>query len=231
MITWSPVSRWGAKIGLRLPRRMLATSVARRPSTMPSASTTYQARSISEIFGLYVGTRRPLHLRTGFLRGARERGAQLVRNSGSPERRKRLPVVGPVRQGGPAPAPAAGRPAQQTAHLNRQPVGAGGPEEAQDERRVPPPRVRVGAGAGGGERGEAGHHEEAGGRQVPGRGELAPGHEQPGDAAGDEQPEHVAAARHLPVLRTPDRAEQHPQGHPYAEESRRSNARGHTPTV
>ena len=44
MMTWSPVSMWGAKVGLCLPRRMRATSVARRPSTRPSASTTYQRR-------------------------------------------------------------------------------------------------------------------------------------------------------------------------------------------
>src|ERR687898_3523219 len=55
--TWSPVSRWGANVGLCLPRSTRATSVARRPRTMPSASTTYQARWISEALGLYVGTR------------------------------------------------------------------------------------------------------------------------------------------------------------------------------
>src|ERR687898_861027 len=43
--------------GVGLPRRTRATSVASRPSTMPSASTTCQARWISEAFGLYVGTR------------------------------------------------------------------------------------------------------------------------------------------------------------------------------
>src|SRR5918994_1281441 len=57
MITWSPVSMCGANTGLCLPRRTRATSVASRPSTMPSASTTCQARWISEAFGLYVGTR------------------------------------------------------------------------------------------------------------------------------------------------------------------------------
>src|ERR671910_1740275 len=56
MITWSPVSMCGANTGLCLPRRTRATSVASRPSTMPSASTTCQARWISEAFGLYVGT-------------------------------------------------------------------------------------------------------------------------------------------------------------------------------
>src|SRR5688572_3497965 len=53
-MTWSPVSRWGAKVGLCLPRSRRATSVARRPSTMPSASTTCQARWISLSFGEYV---------------------------------------------------------------------------------------------------------------------------------------------------------------------------------
>src|SRR5262245_66447318 len=57
MMTWSPVSMWGAKVGLCLPRRMRATAVARRPRTRPSASTTYQARWISDAFGEYVGTR------------------------------------------------------------------------------------------------------------------------------------------------------------------------------
>src|SRR5918996_1154541 len=55
--TWSPVSRWGVKLGLCLPRSRRATSLASRPSTRPSASTTHQARWISEAFGLYVGTR------------------------------------------------------------------------------------------------------------------------------------------------------------------------------
>ena len=44
MITWSPVSMCGAKIGLCLPRSRRATSVAMRPSTRPLASTTCQAR-------------------------------------------------------------------------------------------------------------------------------------------------------------------------------------------
>src|ERR671912_87645 len=57
LITWSPVSMCGAHTGLCLPRRTRATSVASRPSTMPSASTPCQARWISEAFGLYVGTR------------------------------------------------------------------------------------------------------------------------------------------------------------------------------
>src|SRR5918998_3376970 len=56
-ITWSPVSMCGANTGLCLPRSTRATSVASRPRTMPSASTTYQARWISEAFGVYVGTR------------------------------------------------------------------------------------------------------------------------------------------------------------------------------
>ena len=43
-ITWSPVSWLGAKIGLCLPRRTRATSLASRPKTAPSASTSYQTR-------------------------------------------------------------------------------------------------------------------------------------------------------------------------------------------
>src|SRR3954471_2825419 len=47
---------WGAKVGLCLPRSTRATSVARRPSTSPSASTTCQARWISAGFGENVRT-------------------------------------------------------------------------------------------------------------------------------------------------------------------------------
>src|ERR1700754_4497909 len=36
--TWSPQSTCGVKLGLCLPRRMLATIVATRPTTRPSAS-------------------------------------------------------------------------------------------------------------------------------------------------------------------------------------------------
>src|SRR6476659_661410 len=38
MTTWSPQSTCGVKLGLCLPRRMLATIVATRPTTRPSAS-------------------------------------------------------------------------------------------------------------------------------------------------------------------------------------------------
>src|SRR5918994_531607 len=72
MITWSPVSMCGANTGLCLPRRTRATSVASRPSTMPSASTTCQARWISEAFGLYVGT--PATFTAIRTRGARAPG-------------------------------------------------------------------------------------------------------------------------------------------------------------
>src|SRR4029453_6351424 len=51
MITWSPVSTWGAKIGFCLPRRMRATWAASRPRTWPSASTTYQSRVRSRARG------------------------------------------------------------------------------------------------------------------------------------------------------------------------------------
>src|SRR5260221_5178786 len=52
--TGSPVSRFGVKVALFLPRRVAATCVARRPSTAPSASTTRQCRSISLAFALLV---------------------------------------------------------------------------------------------------------------------------------------------------------------------------------
>src|SRR2546428_10984832 len=46
-MTWSPVSAWGAKIGLCFPRSSLAAWEATWPSTAPLASRTYQRRSIS----------------------------------------------------------------------------------------------------------------------------------------------------------------------------------------
>src|SRR5258708_20672424 len=54
MTTGSPVSRFGVKVALCLPRSAAATCVARRPSTAPSASTTRQCRSISLVFALLV---------------------------------------------------------------------------------------------------------------------------------------------------------------------------------
>ena len=45
--TKSPVSTCGVYSGLRLPRRVSAIRVARRPSVSPSASTRYQRRSTS----------------------------------------------------------------------------------------------------------------------------------------------------------------------------------------
>src|SRR6478735_5485840 len=65
MITWSPVSMWGANVGLCLPRRMRATSVHRRPSTMPSASTTCHSRWISLAFGVYVAMPQSASIRWG----------------------------------------------------------------------------------------------------------------------------------------------------------------------
>src|SRR3954452_18140875 len=56
MMTKSPVSTWGAKIGLCLPRSRRATSVESRPSTRPSASMTCQARWMSVDFGENVRT-------------------------------------------------------------------------------------------------------------------------------------------------------------------------------
>src|SRR5438105_14599498 len=52
--TGSPVSRFGVKDGLCLPRSVAAACVARRPSTAPSASMTRQWRSISLTFALFV---------------------------------------------------------------------------------------------------------------------------------------------------------------------------------
>src|SRR5438132_1425331 len=52
--TGSPVSRFGVKDALCLPRSVAAACVARRPSTAPSASMTRQCRSISLVFALFV---------------------------------------------------------------------------------------------------------------------------------------------------------------------------------
>src|SRR5438128_6621121 len=52
--TGSPVSRCGEKLGLCFPRRRVATRVASRPSVAPSASTSFQCRSISALFVVYV---------------------------------------------------------------------------------------------------------------------------------------------------------------------------------
>src|ERR1700710_3194430 len=54
MTTWSPVSMWGANVGLGLPRRPRAASVHIRPRTRPSASMTCHACVISLAFGVYV---------------------------------------------------------------------------------------------------------------------------------------------------------------------------------
>src|SRR5260370_21598214 len=54
MTTGSPVSRFGVKVGLCLPRRVRAACVATRPSTAPWASMTRQCRSISLPFALFV---------------------------------------------------------------------------------------------------------------------------------------------------------------------------------
>src|SRR3989442_15381727 len=53
-MTGSPVSRCGEKLALCFPRRSVATRVASRPSVAPSASTTFQCRSISAVFVAYV---------------------------------------------------------------------------------------------------------------------------------------------------------------------------------
>ena len=51
-ITWSPMSMWGVKVGLCLPRRTVATRVASRPRVSPWASITYQSRVMSLALGL-----------------------------------------------------------------------------------------------------------------------------------------------------------------------------------
>ena len=61
-MTLSPMSMWGVKVGLFLPRRMAAAWLARRPSTTSAASMMTQPRLTSEILGVYVRvTVLPLH--------------------------------------------------------------------------------------------------------------------------------------------------------------------------
>src|SRR6266581_4898111 len=52
--TWSPVFRCGVNVGLCLPRRILATLLARRPKTWSVASTTNQSPFRSAAFAVHV---------------------------------------------------------------------------------------------------------------------------------------------------------------------------------
>src|SRR5260370_4262473 len=52
--TWSPVFRCGVNVGLCLPRKILATLLARRPSTWSVASTTNQSPFRSAAFAVHV---------------------------------------------------------------------------------------------------------------------------------------------------------------------------------
>src|SRR3954471_16648044 len=71
-MTKSPVSRWGAKIGLCLPRRRIAACEARRPRTTSSASITCHWRVMSEGLGLNVRTGRPSARETQEVAGSSE---------------------------------------------------------------------------------------------------------------------------------------------------------------
>src|SRR3954466_5882506 len=54
MMTLSPSSTWGVKVGLCLPRRRIATIVARRPTTKPFASISTHFFSMSAALAEYV---------------------------------------------------------------------------------------------------------------------------------------------------------------------------------
>src|SRR5699024_3901003 len=56
MMTLSPQSTFGAKVGLPLPRSRSAAVTARRPSTTSVASMTYHLRVMSPLFGWKVVT-------------------------------------------------------------------------------------------------------------------------------------------------------------------------------
>jgi hypothetical protein len=53
-MTKSPVSSWVVKVGLCLPRKDVATSLARRPRGLPVASTTHQERPRPPVKLLYL---------------------------------------------------------------------------------------------------------------------------------------------------------------------------------
>ena len=53
-MTKSPLSKWSAKVGFPFPMSSPETFVARRPKVCPSASITYQRRSISAARGVQV---------------------------------------------------------------------------------------------------------------------------------------------------------------------------------
>ncbi len=62
-MTKSPMSELGVNVGLCLPRRTSAIFVAIRPSTFPSASTTYHvwsAESLVSIFVVFIAQTFPL---------------------------------------------------------------------------------------------------------------------------------------------------------------------------
>src|ERR1700741_1296077 len=78
--TWSPQSTWGVKLGLCLPRRMLATIEASRPTTSPSASIRCHFFSTSRGFAervvfisAFIGFR-PLEMDDAALSGPRDGG-------------------------------------------------------------------------------------------------------------------------------------------------------------
>ena len=123
--TWSPVSTWGAKYGRCLPRRIRATSVARRPSTRPSASTRCQARSISLGFGC-VGA----HVGVPLLGRARS----VVGVTGPFRGRARTP--GSPGADGPGYGPGARVQAAAPGRRHRRPPDTGVPAGASEERHA-----------------------------------------------------------------------------------------------
>src|SRR5215211_5389830 len=138
-MTWSPVSKWGAKIGLCLPRSRRATSVARRPRTMPSASTTCQERVMSRGVGENVRTERTSVVRSAtdhlLEREAVGRG-RLAGGAAVPGGQDPLDLAGPA----PAPAHVDEGADDGAHHLVAE--GGGGDVEAQEALSlVAPPGV------------------------------------------------------------------------------------------
>src|SRR5688572_29002369 len=89
-MTWSPMSMKGVYLGLFLPERMRATSVASRPTVCPAASTTYHLRFSARPspLGKYVDIGKSLN----FKRLKRERVEYETAKKLSRRGRRRLPT-------------------------------------------------------------------------------------------------------------------------------------------
>src|SRR6185312_14903397 len=105
----SPVSQCGADCGLCLPRRRLASSTARRPTTRLVASITYQFCSAVALLAMKVDIGGPILIRARFRRGARPLGRVLiVGRAGTASRGVSVSIVGNANEAQPGPSRAFG---------------------------------------------------------------------------------------------------------------------------